>query len=619
MNHALIVAGREIREKSRLFLLAAILSVMPFLVLALPNVNHDRTAVLAACAAFVSVALLLGLSVLLGVSTIGRELTERRLSFYFARPLSAGSIWGGKVMASLSLALLSFLIAAAPVMIVLSPRAKAMEVEQALRAAVVFMGASIILFFLGHAISTMARSRSAIAGLDIALAALSVMAFYAIVHPAAIGLGYDVFWFIAPIVLAIVIVLALAPVFQLSRGRTDARRSHAALSLALWSGVAIVIVLAFLAVAWLRGGSPTEFEKLESLEQAPNSSWALVSGSSRSRFNYRTAHFVNTATGERERLRARPWSSIEFSGDGRVAAWLQPHEVFVGDPEFDLYVRPLTDDARAAWTGIRLQNPKRFELSQDGSRVAVVQNDLLAVYDVKSRDVLASVRSTNVLTLFFAAPDVVRVIEAHGRKGRDTTLTVRELNIPAKTFVTTGTAQMPATFEAVSFSPDHSRMLVRGTSHILDGRTAAPVATLPVQTKWFSAAMLRDGTVIDSVSRDGKHHLRVFSRDGAQLHDIVLPGVTWASPAGQLPDGNVVLSGVGRLANGKRSGQTMFVVDPVRGTIVKTSPDVYGAAMAFRSTSRLRQLGTQQLAAVDGQGKLVLWNPQSGETAPFPR
>src|SRR5258706_15379992 len=114
MNSTFVVASREIAEKRFVFPAAvafALLAIIP------PSTMHMRGSfgeALTVSSAILSTAFAFGLAMILGASIVGRELTENRLSFYFARPLPAAAIWFGKVAASTLLITLSFLIVFAP-------------------------------------------------------------------------------------------------------------------------------------------------------------------------------------------------------------------------------------------------------------------------------------------------------------------------------------------------------------------------------------------------------------------------------------------------------------------------------------------------------------------------
>ncbi|HEV2063603.1 MAG TPA: hypothetical protein VGS00_03535, partial [Thermoanaerobaculia bacterium] len=89
MRGFLAVARREIEEKRFVFAAAAAASLIPF---AIPLVRglHGTAATEARdwTTAILAGTFLLGLGVVLGGSVISRDLVDRRIGFYFSRPLS---------------------------------------------------------------------------------------------------------------------------------------------------------------------------------------------------------------------------------------------------------------------------------------------------------------------------------------------------------------------------------------------------------------------------------------------------------------------------------------------------------------------------------------------------
>lgn len=620
MKQTLVVAGREIREKSRLFLLAAILSVMSFITLLIPMSASDRPSVLAICATFVSVALGVGLAITLGVSTIGRDLKDRRLSFYFARPLSSASIWFGKAGASIATSIVCLLIVLAPAAIVLWKRIERTEIPTL--AGLGYIALSIlVMFLLAHTLSTMIRSRSALFGLDIILFVAAASVLYSLVRPLFLYGPDASILVVAVIGAAIVLVLALAPLWQLAKGRTDIRRSHAALSLALWSGIALVIVLAAAGIGWLAGAAPEEWDQVGYISQAPNSTWVFGSGTSASRMGYLSTWMFNAATGEREKIDGPLWwGGVHFSKDGRVAAWQQQYSPFRRG-EVELYVRRFDRNAKTIATGIRMPHSS-IVLSDDGSRIAIAGHELVSVYDVESGRVLAAARGLSKAggrVMHFVTPDVVRLVQYEPRRGGKDDFTIAELDVRTKKLTQTGAGKLgTGSWYAVAVSGDGSRMLLRERSVIADARTGAPLATVPARLNQLSSAMLRDGSVVAGARENEIFHLRTFNRDGQPMHDIVLPGVRWAQPVGQLSDSKLVIVGYTKRST-ERTGvdRKIFVVDLARGVIERTAENMFGGFSMSPVEPQLPQLGTAPIISLDAKGDLVLWDPRTGNTKPM--
>ena len=251
MNAAILIATRELRDRSRLFVIALGIALIPFL--AALALRQDRQTAMAVVAGILALAYSGVVALMLGVSTIGGELTEKRLGFLFARPLSPVAMWAGKATAALVICLGAFAIIVLPTWLFAHEAWSDLSSERgggmtALRVA----GLCAALFFGGHVASTISRSRSARVGLDVAFSVMTLFAVFALLRPLLlVDAGETATSFLIAIGVAVLAVFAVAPVWQLARGRIDPRRNHAALSTVLWSGVAIVLAVAAACVLWL--------------------------------------------------------------------------------------------------------------------------------------------------------------------------------------------------------------------------------------------------------------------------------------------------------------------------------------------------------------------------------
>src|SRR5258708_36359773 len=101
---ALVIARRELAEKRFVFATAALLSLFPFAFVALvPVTMSGGRSFLVSMSAMTAVGFTLGLATILGVSTIGRDLSDNRLSFYFAKPITAPATLFGKMPATINM------------------------------------------------------------------------------------------------------------------------------------------------------------------------------------------------------------------------------------------------------------------------------------------------------------------------------------------------------------------------------------------------------------------------------------------------------------------------------------------------------------------------------------
>ncbi|HEX2757519.1 MAG TPA: hypothetical protein VHP60_03365, partial [Thermoanaerobaculia bacterium] len=101
MKGTLAVAAREIAERRLLFLGALVVGLLPLGVFLIPvlrgNPREARSVAVLLVAATITVAfpLVFGATILVG------DIAQKRLGFYFSRPLTAASIWAGKLLGAL--------------------------------------------------------------------------------------------------------------------------------------------------------------------------------------------------------------------------------------------------------------------------------------------------------------------------------------------------------------------------------------------------------------------------------------------------------------------------------------------------------------------------------------
>lgn len=600
------IALRELRERSRLFLICAALAVVPFFAAVLPAASADRSGVIAAVSSFLAMALALGTSIAFGASTIARDLVERRLSFYFSKPVSPASIWLGKAAAAILSSYACFAIIALPGALA-APRVWPMlwMMTKGQIVAIAAVGV-VILFLLGHLLASVIRSRSPLIAVDFVLAVIAAGTVVLLARPLLARAAVELTGVIGTIAgAAFLFLAAVAPIRQLSQGRTDIRRSHAALSRALWPPLFVVLALLGLYVLWVVSVKPSDLASVLYLEQPPRGERAYVFGTTRGRGDYH-ASFLLDARGSWRRVSAAPWSQVAFSRDGRVAAWLEPVGLFRSvDGELHTDRGP---------TNIRARVFSELVLSDDGSRIAVADGRLVAVHDLRTGRLLASAGGLEgglQHAMFFVSNDLLRVIESNYRRAG--MLRILELDMARKKLTVTGEARVDRG-DAVIASPDGSRLLLRNSRKVVDGRTAATIAELPPGDK-PAGALLRDGRAVDVRFDNETARLRVIGGP-----EVVLPAGV-ASVVGELPDGMLLVSAAkhtGWSSAGK--DRMLFVVDPNRGAILRTVHDVKGPQSRWWAADpRLVRFDAALLAGVDVDGKPVWLEPKSGRTVRPPQ
>jgi ABC-type transport system involved in multi-copper enzyme maturation permease subunit len=605
MNTALQIAAREVRDRGRFFLISAGLACLPFLATLLPSSRGHRLEVIAGFGGFIALVVGLGLAVGLGISTIGSELTSRRLSFWFSKPISPGALWAGKALGSLFSAFACFSIIVGPALVVAAQKAFVLRYGEPWRVPLALFGAFVVLFLVSHMTSTMLRSRSWIIGADLLAMVIAAAVVAYVLRPVVFTPAFT------PMMIALgvafMIVLAVAPYWQLADGRTDIRRSHAALSRAVWTGVAIVLAIAFAVVWWLGSGNPKNFDIIHRVAQTPNGKTAFVEGSAPYRRGLEAAYLLDTATGASDRIAMVPHGTIAASRDGRFAAWIEP--TLFRWSRAAIVIRNLSTN-ESADLGVEVSPVADLVLSDDGSRIAVRDGGVLSIYDGASGNVLAamSVEPRPRVAFWFVTPDVLRVVAYNGNGVKPARLTIIELDTRTKKRTQIGTAMATPRYNAVSVSGDGSRMYLRGDRVIADGRTGATIATVPSgdESPWASA-MLTDGRVVTIERAGAGARLSIYSRDGVQQHQLRLPMPSaWLS--GERADGKAIVVGLGPLNAGGKRNASVFLVDLNRGVIERTLANTRGPLPSWSSDPRLAYYDANaKLAAIGPNGKLTYW------------
>jgi hypothetical protein len=617
MSHTLVIASCELRERSRVFLMAAALAVVPFLTALVPAAGSDRPLVITGVAGFLALALAFGVVIMQGTSTVAGELAAKRISFYFTKPLSPAAIWFGKTLAALAISVICFAIVVVPALLFTGNQWE--RTFGSTRLFGLFAIGLVAMFLVSHALSTMIRSRSGLVGVDFLLAAIAGGAIFAIVKPLFLAGSTLAASILAVIGAAIVVILLLAPVWQLAQGRTDIRRSHVALSRALWIPLAAVLLVAGAYVAWVVRIAPTDLVSITNIEQAPGGNTMFLSGSGRGRGDYQSSFLVDVQTGRYARVSGPSWWGVRYSQDGNVVAWVQP--VTILPVTWEIFTKRLDQpDAPIHATGISKGVYGTTALSPDGSRLAMMNDATLSVHDLTTHRLLAAAArpaGTNGVALFFTSNDVVRLYQSpRGSSHVD----IYELDTRTKKMAKTGELDSPTSYNGLRSSSDGTRVLFPRAGVVVDGRSGAVVAKLPVTTQnIFATGILADGTI--AIARrvaPQLTQLSLFAPDGTSKHELALPAhYVWLS--GEIDGGRLIAIGSDQVSTSRSGkGRRMFVIDPARGTVERTMNDLRGPTPNWGDLRLTHFRADAKLAAVNAQGTLVTWNATTGAVAKFP-
>lgn len=616
MNTTLTIARRELAEKRFVFTAAAALAVLVMLMPFVPGVpKGSGRDVLVVSSAILSSAFAIGLAAILGTTIVGRELSERRLSFYFSKPIAAPAIWVGKVIAAAILLTITFLIVSAPAFFAGQPAIRRVWSGEGRNFFVYLTIIVTVAFFMGHILGTIARSRSAWAAMDlIAVASLALVAWL-IARPLVDGHAFLMLILILKITAWLLLIAVLiAGVWQLSVGRTDRQRSHLALSRFLWPATAVVVAIAGAIVAWVVSASPRDLVGDIHAYGPGRSEYALVGGEARNRLDYRPAFLMHLRTGEFERMGAGgPYFNVDFVEGGNKLLIMRPIDRKTGTTE--VLVRDVAKGSREEKTGLTVgQWVGATATTSDARRIAYVQSDILGVYDAQTKSSLGSVRLPKgefIREMWFATPDAVRIHTVSGggsgNEVKDRAAIIYEYDLRARSFRKLGEhRQISNKFVMTAVSPDRSKLIIRddkGGSIVADTRTVTPAFTIPGVRRLVP---LTDGRF---AGFEGST-LRVFSPSGAPQRAIEFPAVRVSDVgwfAREIAPGKMLAGG--KDAGPGAQGWRIILVDINTGAIVRSETGLNPLMITYWPGA---PLNPEQLFR-NAKGEVLRWNPLTNE------
>jgi hypothetical protein len=604
------VLGREICERRLLALLSLVLGGAAVAVPLLPGVRPGGVALSDLQGGMaLGLALLLTtiLALFLGGSVVASDLAERRLAFYFSRPLPGWAIWGGKMAAALVLVFGSGLLALAPA--VLLGRNLSVDGIWGVAGVVSVSGPGLFLawaaglvslFLTAHAASVIVRARSAWALLDLTALGVATGLIWGMVRwlrRAGVFLYWPgtepgiLLWMEVGLFAAVLLALALAGALQVVQARTDLRRAHQVLSQTLWGTVLAAALLFAACGLWVLSAGPGDLLGVHGVSAAPEGRWIAFCGPAAHRHGYDPGFFYDLDSGRSVRARfklvslytayERPTILARFSADGRRAVWLENEDgtpsPFLSGALFRLDLdRP---GAGPAQTPLSFRSPPRgFALSADGRRVAAYTwEERLTVASVDDGKLLAAIRydsPSSAPLLAFAGPDRVRIYETlpidlytHTRSRRAVTSEILELDLAGGHPTLRRTGAFPPLSGGLreqSLSPDGGRILLRGGDDLslFDARTGALLARLGDGRS--RGTFLRDGRAVVTAPAAGGQELRIVSPEGtAAMPPIHFPGARALIVADQPASG--LLRAVTSRPGAPASSWDLWEVDLERG------------------------------------------------------
>ncbi len=625
------VVRRELSARRQLWVVAGAAAAIAGLAPFLPGAGgYGRADVWMVASSSLAVAIGWSLAIGLGATLFGSDLAAGRLGYFFSRPLSGWSLWWGRTLAAAILVLGCELVVLAPAL--LGGDGVLLEREVAVMGALALIPAPMILLLAAHAAGIMVRARTGLLVLDLAAVVVAAVAVWMIVTPFLLMAAVQAMFVVAALLVAAALAaLACGGAVGLMSGRTDLRRTHRALSLALWTTSGALLAGIGLFGAWLRGFEPSDFDRVEVVSTAPDGSWVELYGGTHSRLDVRRRCLFATAG---DRWLSVPGGSrfdddqVVFSADGSSVVWRGGD---LGDRPRPLWWADLSkQEPSARPTSIAVGPDAVFVLDDDGRRTAVLDNGTLTIYTLADQRSVRAVRLPQSLqraALFFTSGDRMHLIARDDVSGVSA-LRIAEIDLVSGRVAATSSIDgltgrswivvdpgVEHLIVSTEFEADSSwrQSLHRVSTGALVRRLADPRVT----------RFLSDGRLV-ALSIDDDRRATLVVEDASGERRIEHPlGDAWDLLIGGEPlPGWVALSRLVDPADrsqGRRfellqidSGERRVIGTPVRRTLPWFPWRAAGAGVDlwYRGGP-----GSSRLA-IDQGGALVRWDPGSDELVP---
>ncbi|HEX3528973.1 MAG TPA: hypothetical protein VH988_18090 [Thermoanaerobaculia bacterium] len=639
MKGFLALLVREVAERWLLLAGAVAVGFFPLLVPLLPGVPggssvETRAGIALALCLTVNVVL----AVILGASVIAGELAERRLGFYFSRPVAGWAVWAGKLAGAAVLSIGAALLVLLPTLVV-DHRIElntpmpwwigSAWIGRVPPFAGVLVSVCLLLLLLSHLVSTMVRSRSPWLLLDLAAALTAAALFWSSRQTLANARAVDALgWGLAAFTILLAAAAALASAIQVTCGRTDARRSHRLLSLVFWSGLGVVTAGFAVYAHWVVDVSPADLQSFEAVLAAPSGPWVGLRGPALRRGNYFPSFLFDTTSGRAFKIGTSPadrfwWQQPVFSADGSHAAWL---EVVAGG--YELRALDLSRTGRPVASTVSFADwSARLALSPRGRLLAAVQGSVLTVDDLEARRLVASIplgaTDDQRFQVRFLDDRHLRLYEEVSERSPGGApvwrLSAFDLDLDAGhgRLIRTGGIELPGGRPYYwTIGPDGWRLVLRSQSGpilLADLRTGTLVATLPRCGVGSLAVFLADGRLLLDQRSAGGAMLCLLDRDGAELRRMSFPGLRVAV-GGEVQPGRLAMATAPQGSLADPAGWSAFLLDLDTGQRVSIGPDLLPTLRDLtpfdRGAASPQSIGPRLFLKKGGE--LVLLDPATG-------
>jgi hypothetical protein len=618
--------------RRELFLLAVAVAIMINLLPYLPHIETYEASDVRTVASGVS-ALALGcvLALVFGATIFGSDLSEGRLGFFFARPVSGLAVWWGRVFAVMALIWIVEII-------VLAPAFYNEGIDLFMTSAgidwltpLAYVIAPLLLFLLAHAVSILVRACTPWLFLDLGGAIVVAVLAWSNLKPMLEAVAPDALLVVAGcLIAALIIALSVGGAVGVSVGRVDLQRTHSAQSLALWSTFAICLAAITVYSGWLRGFGPREFTDVDLMTVAPDGHWVEVIGQATGRLDVKRRYLISTTANHWLQLPAR-WqgygSDMVYSGDGSTAIWRgggpvdEPRSLWWAD-----LGRP---DPMARPTSIIVPFEAALTIASDGSRLAILEEGTVSVYELGEERLLKAIRlpeDFQRVAAVFVSSNTMRLFADVGNRG-DRSLRVAEIDVVSGKLATTGEIPVAGDNDSFWFSVDNDlEYLVVSTrpelslnwkNAVYDAKNGGFLRDLDVAG---FPTFLHDGRMMfSSEADDGSILLTVETVDGESRLVHTVRAAFGSRIIGEAVPNGVIVAHLADPSD-RTKGIRLALFDIETGEIRNIGSQVRGRAgwINWQSGFKMSFIWHRDHFAVsrlfvDQSGALVRWDPESGE------
>ncbi|MCA1732743.1 MAG: hypothetical protein LC732_03985, partial [Acidobacteria bacterium] len=341
-------------------------------------------------------------------------------------------------------------------------------------------------------------------------------------------------------------------------------------------GAATLILLAY--AGWLRASGIGDLRTVIDADVAEGAPAMIVTGNPAGGGDYIASFFVDPVSGESWRIGST--YQARLAADGKSAVWLEGSML---EPDRTVAMRAVrkNGELRIERTRITFEKAQNLLLSGDGSRLAVMQGQILGVWDAESGRTVATAKlpeidqNSVVMRVKFVDASTLRF---HLRRDVDEryTIEILEFDVEGRSWTRTGSVETSAVYRPLRHSPDGTRMLVAGPEpwtvrDAINGDLVATLATGGESAAGWATFTGNDRIVVLDRSTG---RLVLFTADGIRLRDY--PALGRATlPVSPRP-GTIAFAGAPRDTS-TREEYVLYLLDLESGAMRAVAPGVWPA------------------------------------------